>query len=135
MVVIGSKSVDLFSLAVGVVNVTSSTDLDVFNITSHLVGNTESTPLIDIHVNFLSFSVCEIKATFILSNWKFSTIAKLILVEAERILLEMDIDVLWCNARVLAVQFYEKCGFKVVGSDFDIRLIGQHFVMYKKLEK
>ena len=90
MVVIGSKSVDLFSLAVGVVNVTTSTDLNVFNVTSHLVGNTESTPLIDIHVNFLSFSVCEIKATFILSNWKLSTIAKLILVEASCFVVKND---------------------------------------------
>ena len=68
-------------------------------------------------------------------DFQHQGLGKKIIEEAERILLEMDVEVLWCNARVLAVQFYEKCGFKVEGSDFDIRLIGQHFVMYKKLEK
>jgi len=87
--VIGSKSVDCFSLAVGVENVTSSTDNDVF-ILIHVVGNTESTPLIDIHVNFLSLSVCEIKGTFILSNWKFKSIALGVLVEASSFAVKND---------------------------------------------
>jgi predicted GNAT family N-acyltransferase len=40
---------------------------------------------------------------------------------------------LWCNARVTALSFYEKLGFISVGEEFEIHLVGPHFVMFKKL--
>ena len=36
---------------------------------------------------------------------------------------------LWCNARLHAVGFYERQGWKVEGDEFDVPDIGPHFVM------
>jgi PhzF family phenazine biosynthesis protein len=36
---------------------------------------------------------------------------------------------LWCNARTVAVAFYQHLGFEVVGDEFDIPGIGPHFAM------
>ena len=41
-------------------------------------------------------------------------------------------DLLWCNARVKAVGFYEREGLVKEGPEFDIPGIGGHFVMYKR---
>lgn len=42
-------------------------------------------------------------------------------------------DVIWCNARINAVAFYKKYGFKIIGDEFDIENIGAHFLMAKNL--
>ncbi len=42
-------------------------------------------------------------------------------------------DSLWCNARVVAVPFYERSGFVTVGPGFDIPRIGGHFRMWCKI--
>ncbi len=39
------------------------------------------------------------------------------------------ISLLWCNARVSAVGFYEKVGFSITGDEFDIPAIGPHRLM------
>lgn len=44
---------------------------------------------------------------------------------------EAGADVLWCNARVSALGFYERLGFQTVGDEFDIAGIGPHYVMWK----
>jgi predicted GNAT family N-acyltransferase len=36
---------------------------------------------------------------------------------------------LWCNARLVAAEFYRRAGFEVVGEQFDIPGIGPHVVM------
>ena len=41
---------------------------------------------------------------------------------------ELDAD-WWCNARAVAVRFYERNGLKTVGDVFDIPGIGDHYVM------
>ena len=58
---------------------------------------------------------------------------KLLIIKAEEILKTLNVECLWCNARVIAVDFYKKQGFQTFGAEFDIRLIGGHFVMFKYL--
>ncbi|MDL5378052.1 GNAT family N-acetyltransferase [Exiguobacterium mexicanum] len=41
---------------------------------------------------------------------------------------ELDAD-WWCNARAIAVRFYERNGLETVGDAFDIPGIGDHYVM------
>lgn len=40
----------------------------------------------------------------------------------------------WCNARVEAVGFYQTVGFEKVGEQFDIPDVGLHYLMFKKIE-
>ena len=60
---------------------------------------------------------------------------KLMMEHAFKLLKDLKIDCLWCNARVIAVPFYEKLGMKTVGEQYDIEFIGAHYVMVKMLNK
>ena len=40
-------------------------------------------------------------------------------------------NLLWCNAREVALDFYRKLGFKVHGEAFEVPQVGTHYMMYK----
>ena len=63
---------------------------------------------------------------------RMSAATKLIL-EGLRLLKDQKCDVLWCNARLIAVDFYQSLGFKKIGPEFNIKNIGPHFKMFKTL--
>lgn len=42
-------------------------------------------------------------------------------------------DYIWCNARQVAVRFYERLDFAIVSPQFEVPGIGPHYVMYIKL--
>jgi len=68
-----------------------------------------------------------------LAQYQGFGIGKQLIIKAEEILKPLNIDCLWCNARIIAVDFYKKQGFKTFGEVFDISLIGGHYIMYKYL--
>ena len=39
-------------------------------------------------------------------------------------------EVLWCDARKVALGFYEKMGFTIIGDYYDVPKIGPHKLMY-----
>ena len=43
------------------------------------------------------------------------------------------VELLWCDAREVALGFYEKMGFTIVGDFYNVPLIGPHKLMYKKI--
>ncbi len=45
------------------------------------------------------------------------------------------VEIIWCNARVVAVTFYEKLGFIKTTTKFNIPSIGLHYLMYKEIIK
>ena len=44
-----------------------------------------------------------------------------------------NVDFLWCNSRIVALDFYKKLNFKIYGDSFNIKYIGLHYVMYIKI--
>lgn len=40
---------------------------------------------------------------------------------------------LWCNARIGALDFYQRLGMVTVGPEFDIPEIGPHYVMWREV--
>ena len=56
-----------------------------------------------------------------------------LMVESFKELKKRDCDMAWCNARLVAVDFYKSVGFKIIGELFDIAGIGPHYYMYKEL--
>ena len=54
--------------------------------------------------------------------------------EAFQILKSKECDLLWCNARLIAVPFYQSLGFQEVGELFDISDIGPHYYMHKRIK-
>jgi ribosomal protein S18 acetylase RimI-like enzyme len=53
--------------------------------------------------------------------------------ESFKELKKKDCDMVWCNARLVAVDFYKSVGFKITGELFDIAEIGPHYYMYKEI--
>ena len=60
---------------------------------------------------------------------------KLMLKEVFSIFNALKVDYLWCNARIIAVEFYKKQGFKTSGELFNLKYIGDHYIMYKNLNE
>ena len=75
----------------------------------------------------------QLRGMAILSSYQGKGLGKLILQYGENELKTLNTILLWCNARERAVTFYEKQNYKKTGEPFDIKGIGTHFLMYKKL--
>lgn len=45
-----------------------------------------------------------------------------------------QVDLLWCNARIKAVPFYERLGFVIEGDLFEMPGIGMHYLMHRKIQ-
>jgi GNAT superfamily N-acetyltransferase len=43
-------------------------------------------------------------------------------------------DIIWFNARIKALKFYEHLGFQTIGDPFEINYVGTHYVMFMKFE-
>ena len=54
--------------------------------------------------------------------------------ESFKELTKRDCDMVWCNARLVAVDFYKSVGLKIVGETFDIKGIGPHYYMHKEIK-
>lgn len=60
-------------------------------------------------------------------------LGNLLLNAGEQILKAKNVDLIWCNARRIATNFYNRNGYKTVGDAFEIPEIGLHYIMYKNL--
>ena len=59
--------------------------------------------------------------------------ARNLMLESFKELKKRDCDMVWCNARLVAVNFYKSVGFKIIGELFAIEAIGPHYYMYKEI--
>ena len=67
------------------------------------------------------------------SRFKRKGYASNLMAESFKELKKRDCDMVWCNARLVAVDFYKSVGFKITGELFDIEGIGPHYYMYKEI--
>ena len=67
------------------------------------------------------------------SNFQRKGYASELMKESFKELKKRECDILWCNARLVAVDFYKSVGFKITGELFDIEGIGPHYYMYKEI--
>jgi GNAT superfamily N-acetyltransferase len=44
------------------------------------------------------------------------------------------VNYLWCNARKKALPFYLNMGFEVISDEFEVPVIGPHYVLYVKIQ-
>ncbi|MDP3312422.1 GNAT family N-acetyltransferase [Lutibacter sp.] len=84
--------------------------------------------------NLFNGSQYQLRGMATLVEYQGKGVGKLMLENAISIIEEKNIDFLWCNARISAVNFYEKLGFKTVGEIFQINYVGEHYAMVKKLK-
>lgn len=75
----------------------------------------------------------QLRGMAILEAYQGKGLGNDLIIHAENQLKAQNIDALWCNAREIAVNFYKRNGFKIIGAPFDIPEIGKHYIMYKPL--
>ncbi|MGJ8683405.1 MAG: GNAT family N-acetyltransferase [Nonlabens sp.] len=78
-------------------------------------------------------SIYQLRGMAVLKELQGKQLGKKLLNHAEHFLQEKEVTTLWFNARILAVPFYEKLGYKKVGTPFEIEPIGTHYKMFKSL--
>jgi hypothetical protein len=44
------------------------------------------------------------------------------------------VNYVWCNARKKAVPFYRNLGFEIISDEFEVPVIGPHYVLYLKIQ-
>jgi len=59
---------------------------------------------------------------------------RLLIEKAKQILQEKNIDILWCDARVVATGFYSSLGFQMLPEPYEIPIIGTHYFMWLPLD-
>lgn len=75
----------------------------------------------------------QLRGMAVLPEFKGKKCGKTLLERAEKQLRRQQIELLWCNAREIAIGFYEKHGFTIWGEPFEIPTIGTHYIMHKSL--
>ncbi|MFD2291626.1 GNAT family N-acetyltransferase [Mariniflexile gromovii] len=99
---------------------------------NHLVGVCSF--LKNNHELLTETSQYQLRGMAVLSEYQSLGLGKLILNHGEVLLTAQNIQIIWCNAREIAVDFYKKMDYKIAGEAFNIKDIGLHYVMHKTLK-
>lgn len=75
----------------------------------------------------------QLRGMAILQQFQGKKLGNVLLDKGMQLLKNEHTDLIWCNARESAVNFYSNFGFKTIGDSFQIPEIGTHFVMYKSI--
>jgi len=93
-----------------------------------------STFLIDINDTFETKSQYRLRAMATSPSVRGKQVGRKIIEASIEKLKQMDIDLLWCDARLEATGFYEQLGLQMKGEIYDVPNIGPHKLMYIKLK-
>jgi len=74
-----------------------------------------------------------LRAMGVLEDYQGLKLGRQLLNFGVHFLKEKNVERLWFNARIIAVNFYKNNGFDTIGNIFDIPKVGDHFVMHKKI--
>jgi len=67
-------------------------------------------------------------------DWQKKGVGQLILAEVEDLVRTVsDVRLMWCNAREVALGFYQRLGWVVASERFHVENVGPHFKMTKRL--
>ena len=75
----------------------------------------------------------QLRGMAVLNEYQNLGLGKLILNQGENLLKKQNIQIVWCNAREKAANFYKKNGYTIIGLPFSIKDIGLHYIMFKLL--
>lgn len=85
------------------------------------------------HTYFEDKNAYQLRGMAVDKEWQSSGIGKALLLKTLAVVTHRKATLIWCNARMNAVGFYEKMGFSIMGDSFYIPHIGLHYVMYRKI--
>jgi ribosomal protein S18 acetylase RimI-like enzyme len=75
----------------------------------------------------------QVRGMAVLHDFQKQGIGDKLMQHAIAIANENKTELIWFNARKNAVPFYEKLGFHIKGTAFEIEGVGTHFLMYRLL--
>jgi GNAT superfamily N-acetyltransferase len=84
--------------------------------------------------NFDTKNQFQLRGMAILKNYQSAGFGKLLITKIFGFIESNKVELLWFNAREIALPFYEKMGCSKKGTSFEIPEIGPHFLMYKYFE-
>ncbi|WGK65186.1 GNAT family N-acetyltransferase [Croceiramulus getboli] len=91
-----------------------------------------ATLMLDTHPDFKG-EQCRLRGMAVLPEFRKRGIAEMLLQLGIEDYVQKGCDLLWFNARIGAVSFYQKLSFEIHGELFDIPDIGAHYVMKKTI--
>ena len=74
----------------------------------------------------------QIRGMAVLENYRKKDFGKALIIHIEEECKNQGVNLLWFNARMEAVGFYETMGYQKEGTPFEIPDVGEHIVMFKK---
>lgn len=87
-----------------------------------------STPFLEEKLQF------QLRGMAVLPEFQKKGLGEALVKHAENDVMQRGGKTIWFNAREIAVAFYKKLGYEIIGDPFNIADIGKHYVMYKKLD-
>jgi ribosomal protein S18 acetylase RimI-like enzyme len=84
---------------------------------------------------FIEDSQFQIRGMAILERHQKKGFGEELVNYAEHYIRKQNGEIIWFNARINAVGFYEKLGYKITGDPFDIGDIGKHNILFKRLNQ
>ena len=75
----------------------------------------------------------QLRGMAVLTYHQGQGIGKQLLAKAEAIVIDLDHNSVWMNARLIAIPFYASCGYQKQGDIFRLPYGGDHFKMTKNL--
>lgn len=112
---------------------------DDLNNTHHfgLFENNELTGIISLfsqtNTIFADENQAQIRGMAILENHQKKGFGEALVKYCEEFCKAQNVDLIWFNARTAAVGFYKKMEYQIFGEPFDIKDVGEHYLMFKKL--
>ncbi|WP_147678033.1 GNAT family N-acetyltransferase [Algibacter pacificus] len=83
--------------------------------------------------NFTALTQYQLRGMAVLKPYQGLGVGKELITYCDSFLKKKHADLIWCNAREIAVDFYKKNGYHIIGNSFHIKNIGPHFTMKKNL--
>ena len=83
---------------------------------------------------FDELSQFQLRGMAVLPEYQNRNIGNQLLDFAEDYAKNLNIELIWCNARESAVGFYSARSYHISGDIFPIADVGEHYVMYKKIQ-
>ncbi len=75
----------------------------------------------------------QIRGMAILEKYQNRGLGRILMRYCEKYVQNDSEKLIWFNARINAVKFYEKLGYSIIGNVLEIKEAGTHLVMYKQL--
>ena len=82
---------------------------------------------------FADENQAQIRGMAVLETHQKKGLGEALVKHCENYCIENKVDLIWFNARTIAVGFYKKMNYQVKGEAFDIKDVGEHYLMFKKL--